>query len=139
MSAILSSGVSSTWSGQASQARGVDIIKWEMSRHTREYYSHIPKRSHHPILFVLFAFPELYYETPRGNIIGKVLNFFFPIKKKKLETNQSRTATCQWGPRTVQGPSQNASYLTTSPPRFWCFCGSPPLKDQILCPIMLSL
>lgn len=57
-------GSSSNRSSQASQARGIDIIKWEMIRYTRDYYPNNSNSSHRPILFVLVAFPKPYYETP---------------------------------------------------------------------------
>ena len=35
--------------------------------------------------------------------------YIFFLKKKNLKTHQSRTATCQWSPRTVQETNQNRS------------------------------
>ena len=43
----------------------------------------------------LRAFRSKIFSVPKSNIIGRVFNFFFFIRlKKKLKTNQSRTATC---------------------------------------------
>ena len=51
-----------------------------------------------------------------GSLIGKYypkgsLNFFFCMFSKKKKINQSRTATCRWGPQTVPKPPITDLYL----------------------------
>ena len=64
---------------------------------------------------------------------------FFVWFKKKLKTNQSRTATCQWGPR---NSAKYVSYFTTEDHGLSFFVGlTPPfsLKTHPGAPLIMAL